>query len=193
MQINSRTLYVSLSLAIVLSALSEHYLTPALAADYIANSEIKVARHDKRRTRFTFHRGESSQPRFLAGLMFERYYWEERDDIEKRFISYEELDTCTKPEVRRDRVFQVTPGTDEFDVVYFNPNDERQLTSARKYKGRVIPYEPALLRDKKTDVADQWQVFARFIQVKCLPTRFHFTYVGQERYMEFRMGEEAWK
>lgn len=113
--------------------------------------------------------------------------------IEKNLITVDEtpLPDCLKPEVRLREVFYDTPGSETLDVIFFNPDDAEQRKKANQSKGNVVPYQAVLFLDRNEPEVDDWQLFARRAEIRCLPTHFRFRYVGSKRYMEHREGERA--
>lgn len=165
---------------------------PAYAGDtYLSDPNVKVARHDRRTSVHRFN-SNPNEPLSYWGTLFQKGIWEKPSAEEKRLLHYEELPKCSSSEVKLDKVYSHTAGTEGTDVLYYAPDDPAQVAKAKGYQGFKVPYNPALLADPKTNLPNSWQAFARFIQVDCLPQRFRFTYIGNERYMEFRLGDKAW-
>lgn len=154
----------------------------------LGQADPQIAYHARRRTSQLLA-GKDSQD--VGGILFNSTAWQFEDD--GRLVSYHELPDCRAETTQLVPVFQSTPGTDEFDVVYFNSKEAAELDQARRYRGRALPYLPALVRDPETGSPEHWQVFARFVQIRCLPTRFRFVTIGASRYIEYRMGKSAWK
>lgn len=167
--------------------------TSAGAQDYLLDSNVRIERHNKRTTRTEFPRENQKQPLNQWGLMFERTVEGSQVPEEANLIQYEKLAACEKPEVRLLDIHHHTPGTEATDVVFYADDDSEQRKRAAQYSGFKVAYRPALMRDPKTGQPEYWQSFARFIQLECLPARFHFTYVGSVRYIEYRLGQAAWE
>ncbi|MCB0325612.1 MAG: hypothetical protein KDD69_18650 [Bdellovibrionales bacterium] len=164
----------------------------ACATDqYLMDGRVATARHDRRTSSQRFQTEEGGLSAW--GMLFEESIWNTATSEEKQLLQYEELPSCQQGAVELEPLLQHTPGTEKTDVLYYAPTDPEQVSRARQYRGFKVPYNPALLADPKTNLPNEWQAFARFIQVDCLPLRFRFAYVGSQRYMEFRRGTEAWK
>ena len=169
------------------------------AQDFLLDPTVKIARHDKRTTRNKFLRQSAdSQAKKLGpldswGMMFERSVTDNQALSDSKLIHYEKLPQCEKAEVRLIDVFNNTPGTDSTDVLYYDPDDPAQLKQALSYGQFKVPYKAALTPESNSGHPEYWQSFARFIQLECLPTRFRFSYVGSQRYIEYRLGASAWE
>ncbi len=181
--------------ALIATPLLLSFFTPqqVAAQDYLLDKNVKIHRHDKRTTPYRFPRGEKAPALDGWGMMFERSVWNPETPEEARLINYEKLPTCEKSDVALHEVVQYTKGTEKTDVLYYSKSDPLQRKRAAEYPALKIAYEPALMRDSSTNQAEYWQMFARFIQIDCLPTRFRFTYVGSQRYMEYRYGDAVWE
>lgn len=165
---------------------------PAAAQDYLLDGRVKIQRHDKRTSSHTFPREKDAAPLDLWAMQFERSV-DAANSSQSRLLHYEALPPCEGSDVILHEVQHHTQGTEKTDVLYFNDQDTGQKARAARYPGFSIAYQPALLELPNTHQAEYWQMFARFIQIECLPTRFRFTYIGSDRFMEYRVGDAAWE
>lgn len=108
-------------------------------------------------------------------------------------LSHEELPACEKSGRRLHEVSDHTPGSEKLDVLYYRGDDPGQQKKAEAYEGLKSVYDPNLWIRTDTNRPDVWQLLARSAKIECLPTRFHFVYIGSKRYMEFREGEAAFE
>lgn len=108
-------------------------------------------------------------------------------------ISYDPLSHCMDSGAKLREVHHHTPGSDQYDVLFFDAANETQAARAARYSKRAIAYQPALINDPAAGGPDQWQVIARMAQIPCLPARFHFTYIDSKRFISIRTGEKAWE
>ena len=166
------------------------YLIPADAQIYLNDNNVRVARHDKRRTSYKFPSTKDQLNK--AGMLYQKNIYKPLGYHDRYLQHYEELPRCSRSQQKLIEVKHHTPGSEKFDVVYYSADEQRDRTQASQYGKGAIAYNPALLRDPKTNRTDYWQEFARFIRIHCLPTRFRFITVGKKRYMEFRTGAKAW-
>lgn len=167
----------------------------AFAADYLSDPEVKIARHDKRKTGTVFTNPYRSTAEGLSyfAFVFTPSQSEQARLARSGLIRYDPLPTCNSSQVELRKVFEHTPVSDLFDILFYSPDDQNQTKQVRSYRGLARPYDPALRRDPATGTSDGWQQFARFAGVRCLPTRFHFVEIGSQRYIAYREGDEAWK
>lgn len=167
--------------------------TPAAAQEYFDDPTIQVARHDRRKSNIRLPRGNRSAPLEYWGLLFEQP-WAERINRQKTsLVHYEKLPDCTKSDVRLEQIYQYSTLTDVFDVVYYSDENPTQVRKAKKLTTPVVAYQPALVRDENTGLTDTLQTYARFLQIRCLPTRFRYVDIGSKRYREFRTGDAVWE
>ena len=151
-------------------------------------------RHDRRPSAIKFVE-EDSANNPLASNLAVTYRIESsalNQSLADVIVSTDELPKCSEDKVELVEVEQYSPGSERFDFVYFNAEDSAQLAKANSHEGKVVAYNKHLLRDPNTKQPDEIQGFARLIGINCLPTRFRFIYVGNQRYAEFRQGAEAW-
>ncbi len=153
---------------------------------YFTDDQAPIARHDVRSSAEKLPRNKRE---LRLGLLFTSPYPKPDAELNSQYL---ELPRCAKPDVKLLAVYQHNPATEAFDVVYFDPQDPIQVAAAKNYPKRSVAYQPALVRDAKTGQTDIWQFFARMMRIECLPTRFHFIMVGNQRFMEFRSGALAW-
>ena len=165
----------------------------AHAQTFLTDETVTIARHDKRQSRVQFNRDadEADPDRFAT--VFSPTEAKQRELTRPDLLRYNELPACSTSEVQLYEVFEHTPITDYFDVVYFDSDDPKQVEKAKQYGTTAVPYNPALMVDPKTKAADFWQDFARFVQIPCLPTRFRFVNSAGKRYQEYRLGNSAWE
>lgn len=166
---------------------------PCAAQELLTDERVRIARHDRRVSRFVLRDDKESTPIDHWGIVFRRSFWEEKAAREEQLLHYEELPNCSESKTSLEEVFQLTPGSDAFDVLYYSADDKEQRKKARGYFAYAVAYNSALIADPDTNIPDQIQEFARFIGIECLPTRFRFTFIGSRRYMEFRTGDKAWE
>lgn len=116
-------------------------------------------------------------------------------DSAQHFVEWMPLAACAKSQVRMIETRHYTPGTEQLDILYYDEKDETTREAAAKYSGKKIVYlEKIPINPENPDEIDDWQLLARRLKLRCLPTRFHFIEVGSRRYMEFREGaDEAFK
>ena len=163
-----------------------------LAQNAFGGGIAKIARHDKREGGVKFFEAFDKSETSGWGLLFRRDLFEKQPSSDDALLHYEELPKCKKSEVELEEVFQDSAGSEGLDVLYYTPTDLEQAQKASSYPRAIAAYQPALVKDPQTGKADPVQEFARIIQVKCLPTRFHFVYLGSKRYIEIRTGDRAW-
>ncbi len=160
---------------------------PACGDEYLSPDNVRIERHDRRRTAQVIAK-EESELQHLWGV-----YYGRRENRTGHILNYTELPLCRQSVLELKEVAAVERGSDMLDILYFQQNDKMQLEKARVYRGTAIAYSPALMEDQQTREIDVWQQLARFSGIDCLPTRFRFVRVGGKRYVEFRKGDVAWK
>ena len=150
---------------------------------YLNNKNVRVARHDKRNTSVKFVTKQDGIND--AGLLYQKDIFEPMGYDDANLMHYEVLPQCEKAQHRLVQIPFNTSGSDKFDVLYYSPGTNA-AKKAKNYKSRKVAYDPALLKDPLTGHIDYWQQFARFIRVKCLPTRYRFVTIDGKRYRELR-------
>jgi hypothetical protein len=167
--------------------------TQASAQEYFDDPTVQVARHDKRKSNVKLPRGSDSAPLEYWGLLFEQPWAERIDRHKTSLVHYEKLPNCEKSDVRLEQIYQYSTLTDVFDVVYYSEADPGQVRRAKKLNTPSVAYQAALVRDEETGLTDTLQTYARFLQIRCLPTRFRYVDIGSKRYREFRTGAAVWE
>ena len=177
----------------ILSAISYFCLcsSTVVADELLQIRPNEVTRHEKRRSSYRFNNRNKADSN-LAGFLFSTKPWEKGLGKNASLVDQTQLPRCTRSEVKRRKVFHHSPGSEAFDVLYFSETNRRDKDRAVAYKSRAIAYQPEIHRDPETSEVDRWQVFARFVQIPCLPARFHFVYEGKQRFIEYRLGDRAW-
>ena len=104
-----------------------------------------------------------------------------------------ELPLCVGSTVRKEPVQQV-PLFFPNNVVYYSPTDVQQSGKARNAAGGLIPYRAGRnKRSKQFNMTEQNLIYADFIDLRCLPTRFSYIEQDGLNYAEWREGDSAWQ
>lgn len=155
---------------------------------YLNDPSIIIQRHDRRESRTIFESDGDDLDNWALVISNSDTLGRHGD-----VLQYEELPACAEAQVRLAEVHYNTPGTENDDILFYSSKDAAQAAHAARYKNRKAAYKAALIADSQTGVPDEDQVFARFIGVRCLPTRFRFVFIGSKRYAELRSGDDAWQ
>ncbi len=107
--------------------------------------------------------------------------------------TYDAKPDCPAGAVRRVAVLYDTKELDDFDLTYYNYEDPKQSAAASQLRTPTAPYLVGDMYNPYRDKRSLQQNFARFFDVRCLPTRLHYVYEGSRRFEEYREGEAAWE
>ena len=187
----------AVSRAVVLAGLISIFGTAmapaAQAQQYLNDPAVVVARHDTRPSREQLPRNTGERPLDAWGMLFQpsptNIVKEDKSDL----VSYEKLPNCAQSRVETHEVGAVSQLSKAMDIVYYSAEDAEQQVKAKSHKGLTVAYQPALVREPKTGIPNTLQAYARFSQVRCLPTRVRFLDVGSKHYSEIRTGTAAWQ
>ncbi len=105
--------------------------------------------------------------------------------------TYDGKPNCVKRDIRRNPVLYDSEELDMFDIVYYNPGDPQQVKQAAQRRGSTEPYLVGDIVNPHRTKSTQ-QELGRFFDIRCLPTRIHYSYRESRRYEEYREGELAW-
>ena len=110
------------------------------------------------------------------------------DDLSYRL---RELPHCPEPGLRRVEVFSKSRARSLMDMIFYSPDSVPQNAAALRYSGRarLVSYRSGSFSAGAQMGAGSW---AERLDVRCLPTRFHFVTVNDKHFMEYREGERAW-
>lgn len=175
--------------ALLLASLA--FIQPVAAEESEAQDRSHIARHEKRKSAVVFGSRTNDLPR--NAVLFYMKKTEAEKFREEHFISFDDLPRCSESKIILDEVFEHTEYSEKLDILYYDPDDSEQVKQARSYAGNLVPFTRFLYLNPETQSTDFFQSFARMINISCLPTRFRFTYVGNKRYAEFRLGAKAWE
>jgi hypothetical protein len=194
-QITSKPSWIRCLLLLLLASFPGGLCLDSLHAEnYLEDYRITIQRHDKRNSSVRFKDALVSKDSILWGLLFDSSIWQSPSAEEARVVDYEALPQCRESKVT---LYELQTAAESFgknqDIIYYNEKDRNQVSLAKNFPGIAVAYQAALIRDPQTNDLPLAQVFARFIRVQCLPTRFRFSEIGSKRYAEFRTGSEAWK
>lgn len=106
--------------------------------------------------------------------------------------TYDVKPRCQASQLREVPVLYDSDHLSAFDLLYFDPQAEEQRARAEQSLARAIPYLAGDLYNPYRRTSDLLQEYARFFDVRCLPTRVRFFYRNGRRYEEYREGERAW-
>lgn len=104
---------------------------------------------------------------------------------------YDGKPDCAVAQVRENPVLFDSPELGLFDIVYYNPDDPKQVRRAEMWHGPTAPFLVGDLANPYR-LPDRQQEFGRFFDIRCLPTRVRYVYQGENRVEQFREGEYAW-
>ena len=107
--------------------------------------------------------------------------------------TYDVKPSCQGPQLREVPVLYDSEHLSAFDLLYFDAQSEDQYARAQRSAIRAIPYLAGDLFNPYRQAEDLLQEYARFFDVRCLPTRVRFFYRNGQRYEEYREGERAWE
>ena len=106
--------------------------------------------------------------------------------------TYDVKPACSKPARRRKPVYFDTDELSDFDMTFYDYKIKSEKDRARKNATPTVPYLEGDLYNPHREKSNLQQGFGRFFDVRCLPTRVHYIYIGENRVEEYLEGELAW-
>lgn len=101
------------------------------------------------------------------------------------------LPSCSENKVQRQVAGLIGGEIDIYDFVLYDGSSREQVNLAKSYQGLAVPYRGGKVVDNH-DKTDSFLLLALTMDIRCLPTRFHFVKENRSRYMEHRIGQRAW-
>jgi hypothetical protein len=165
------------------------------ATDYLFENTAPVEVHKKKNSRYTFSSDHKAAESIVESESFAILYMPQVQSgrIDKEALAFQSISPCMTDEVKLDEVFHHTDGTDNFDVLIYDPRFLQEKKRAKNYSGVKVPWDP-LFDATDNDGSEEgfFQDLARLLKPECLPARFRFVYIGSKRYMEIRYGKKVW-
>ena len=126
--------------------------------------------------------------KFLFGLRF----YNPKDNLIPGAGTDDSLPDCDKANVRQDEIVNDSADLDLIDLLFYNYEDKDQMARARNWDRPTAPYLPGDLYNPHS-LKDPQQLFARWVNLICLPTRVRRVYNGEGvALLEYREGAKAW-
>jgi len=110
---------------------------------------------------------------------------------EKKVLKVKELPDCsTSQTVKIPTPFQSS--RTNFDLLYFSAKSRTQQQKAKNWNGAAIPYQGNVEFSISQLTKNPTAAWADALSIRCLPTRFRVESEGNERYIRYDEGENAW-
>lgn len=155
-------------------------------ADLIAEVENRRAASGK-------NERASSQPNNRRrNYYFSAYY--NPDSLQQEEARLEmKLPQCSFSRVRRNPVRSITQGLTNIDVVLYDALSSRDRSEAAKWDGKIAPYPngQSFTAGEVNDL-DPFLLLTLGADIQCLPTRYRYLVEGNQTYVEYREGINAW-
>ena len=113
--------------------------------------------------------------------------FKQNEDAAEQEPTLNALPACSAPSVRRLQVFHASSGASALEAFYYDPSDPKQAAKAGTFKRSV-----AYVAGGKLSELEPILSFASTLNLRCLPTLFHYPMEDGKRFIEFREGAEAW-
>lgn len=174
------------------------YSNTLFAADYLFSNTAPIAVHKKKNSSVSFPKEiikkDSNAQNRIYGIVFYPQLSEKEAKIDKEAMSYNALPLCKEHIVKIEEVFHNTEGSEEIDILIYDPRYSSQIKKAKNYKNVSVAWNPLYDFSEGTESVDGfYQELSRVMNPDCLPARFRFVYIGSRRYQEIRYGNKAWE
>lgn len=174
--------------------------TPANSQEsFLADEEVEVVKRASHSTavRFedkaAFAETEGAEPspvKILFGMRFSN----PKDNLIPGAGTDDSLPNCPAGgNIRQDEIVNDSQEMDLVDLLFYNYEDKEQMARARGWERPTAPYLPGDLYNPHS-IKDPQQLFARWIDLQCLPTRVRRVYNREGvAFLEYREGTKAWE
>jgi hypothetical protein len=198
-----------ISLTLAGSLLLAFVWADSTAADddsFVSSVNVPVMKHAKRSTgvsivtdsKISLPENAPSEIQDLAikgqsmfGRLALRFY-NPKDNLIPGAGTDDSLPNCTRGNVRQDEIVNDSQDLDLVDLLFYSYEDKNQMARARSWERPTAPYLPGDLYNPYS-TKDPQQLFARWIDLVCLPTRVRRVYNKEGvAFLEYREGDRAW-
>ena len=98
---------------------------------------------------------------------------------------------CEKGGIRKVPVLFDSRHLDYFDLLYYQMSEPAQASQAASWSKLAVPFLEGDLSNPFRKHDTLLQEYARFFDIRCLPTRVHYIFENGRRFEEYREGTEA--
>ena len=106
--------------------------------------------------------------------------------------TYDGKPLCKEDRIRSKPVYFPTKELQDFDMKIYDYKDKEQVKQAKQSSTPTVPYIEGDRYNPKRDRLNLQQSYARFFDIRCLPTRIHYVKRGGRLIEEYREGARAW-